>query len=176
MFKGQTTIVIQASPEAIYKYLVDFRRHPEWAQNLSKVTLTSEEPIKVGTTFKTQEGPPPVKPGTKLKMMLHFLSGVLSGAKPYSEARITALEPNRRIAWEAWIPKSNQYFSFVEWEIIIEPQGTASRLTQQFRYDPPDPGGKRMIGAAGVSGLESAMAVNLAHLKHHLEQSNNHRS
>jgi uncharacterized membrane protein len=172
-FKGQSSVTIQAPVEKVYTYLADFRRHPEWAQNLSKVTQTSSGPIGIGTTFKTEEGPPPVALGQKLKMMLHFMSGVLSGAKTYSEAKITALEPNRRIAWQAGVPKGDGYLSFAEWEFSLEPQGNATHLTQHFRYAPPDPRGQRMIGAAGVEGLERAVGVSLAQLKRRLEQPSN---
>jgi hypothetical protein len=174
-FKGQTSIVINASPEATYQYLVDFRRHPEWAQNLSKVIQTSRGPIGVGTTFKTQEGPPPVTLGQKLRMMRYFILGVLSGAKTFSEAKITVLEPPRRIAWQAGVPKGVGYLSFAEWEFHLEPQGADTHLTQRFRYTPSDPIGQRMVGAVGVEGIERACAISLMQLKRHLEQSNNHK-
>jgi hypothetical protein len=56
-------------------------------------------------------------------MMIYFISGVTSGAKPYSEAEITALEPGRRIAWRAGIPKGTGFFNLAEWEFILEPRG-----------------------------------------------------
>lgn len=172
-FKGQTSITIQAPVEKVYAYLADFRRHPEWALNVSKVTQISSGPFGVGTTFKTEEGPPPVPLGKKLRMMAHFMSGVFNGAKTYSEAKITALEANRRIAWQGGVPKGESYMSFAEWEFILAPQGGATHLTQRFRYAPPDPAGQRMIGVAGAAGLERACAVSLAQLKRRLEQSAN---
>lgn len=172
-FKGQTSITIQAPVEKVYAYLADFRRHPEWVNNVSKVTPTTSGPIGVGTLFKTEEGPPPVPLGKKLRMLAHFMSGVFSGAKTYSEAKITALEANRRIAWQGSIPKGDSYLSFAEWEFILDPQGEATHLTQRFRYAPPDPKGQRMIGVAGAEGLERACAVSLAQLKRRLEQSSN---
>lgn len=172
-FKGQTSVTIQAPTEKVYAYLLDFQNHPEWVQNLSKVTKLSPGNVEVGTVFRAEEGPPPVPLGTKLKMMVHFMSGVFSGAKTYSEAKITALEANRRITWEAGVPKGNSFLSFAYWEFIFEPQNGATRLTQHFRYTPPDPNGQRMIGAAGTEGLERACAVNLGRLKQHLERSSN---
>lgn len=172
-FKGQTSITIKAPVENVYSYLADFPRHTEWAQNLSKVTKLSPGPIDVGTVFRTEEGPPPVSLGTRLKMMVHFVSGLLSGAKPYSEAKITALESNRRIAWQAGVPKRDHYMSFAEWEFILRPQGNFTHLTQHFRYAPPDPQGQRMIGAAGTNEITRACAVNLERLKIRLEQSSN---
>lgn len=172
-YTGKSSIEIAATPHALYEYLKDFTRHPEWAQNLSKVTKLSPGPIDVGTMFRTEEGPPPVPLGTKLKMMVHFMSGVFSGAKTYSEAKITALETNRRIAWQAGIPKGDGFLNFAEWEFILESQGNSTRLIQHFRYAPPDPQGQRMIGAAGTDGITRACAVNLERLKLRLEQSAN---
>jgi uncharacterized membrane protein len=172
-FKGQTSITIQAPVEKVYAYLLDFPRHTEWAQNLSKVTQISVGPIAVGTTFKTEEGPPPVPLWAKLKMMVQFVAGVLSGAKPYSEAKITALETNRRIGWQAGIPKGSGFFNFAEWEFVLEPQGAATHLTQRFHWKPQEPGAARMVGAAGSDGLERACAVSLTQLKQRLEQSSN---
>ena len=169
VFQGQAAIFIQAPVETVYAYLVDFQRHPEWAQNLGKVTPTSTGSTEVGATFRCEEGPPPVPLGTKLKMMAHFMSGVFSGAKTYSEAKITALEMNQRIAWQAWIPKGDDFLSFAEWEFSLEAQAGATRVTQRFRYAPPDPRGQRMIGAAGAAALERACAVSLARLKRRLE-------
>jgi uncharacterized protein YndB with AHSA1/START domain len=172
-FKGQSSISIEVPIETVYPYLVDFQRHPEWVQNISKVTKLSPGPIDVGTVFRTEEGPPPVPLGTRLKMMVHFMSGVFSGAKTYSNATITALEPNRRIAWEAGVPKGEDFLSFAEWEFIFEAQGNSTRLTQHFHYTPPDPKGQRMIGAAGTEGLVRACAVNLERLKLRLEERSN---
>lgn len=168
-YKGLSTITIQAPIDKVYAYLVDFSRHPEWAQNLSKVTQVTPGSIAVGTMFKTQEGVPPVRMGQKLKMMVPFMLGVLSGAKPYSEAKITALESPGRIAWQAGIPKGTGFFNFAEWEFVLEAYGNATRLTQRFHWKPQTLNAERMVSAAGVEGLESAVAVNLTQLKRRLE-------
>ena len=119
-YQGQSIITIQAPIDRVYAYLADFRRHPEWAKNLSKVTQVTPGPIAVGTVFKTQEGVPPVRVGQKMKMTISFMQGLLGGAKPYSEATITALESPGRIAWQAGIPKGAGYFNFAEWEFVLE--------------------------------------------------------
>jgi uncharacterized membrane protein len=170
-YKGQSIITIQAPIDRVYAYLADFRRHPEWAKNLKKVTQVTPGPIAVGTVFKTQEGVPPVRMGQQVKMMVPFMLGVLGGAKPYSEATITALESPGRIAWQAGIPKGAGYFNFAEWEFVLEAQGDATQLTQHFHWKPQTPTAVRMVGAAGVKGLENAVAVNLTRLKRRLEVS-----
>jgi len=127
-------------------------------------------PIGVGTIFRTQEGPPPVLRLTKLRMMRHFIGGLLRGAKPYSRAEITALEPEQRIAWRAGVPRGEGYFNLAEWELIFQPQGKETRQIQRFCYRPQTPGAARMISTAGVEGITRACAFNLARLKAVAEQ------
>lgn len=168
-YEGAAAITIQAPVETVYAYLADFTRHPEWVRNVSKVEQVSPGPAGVGTVFKTSEGPPPVAPRRKAAMMVQFLLGVLGGAKSYSEAWITALEPPRRIAWQAGIPKGEGFFNLAEWEFLIEPRGGATVLTQRFCWQPQNPTAERMVSAAGVDGLQQAVAVSLAELKRRLE-------
>lgn len=167
---GETSIDIQVPSQKVYEYLVDFTRHPEWVKNLQRVRQESGGPIRVGTTFQAQEGPPPVTFGQKLQMMLYFLTGVLSGAKTFSRAEITGLEPNRRIAWKAGVPKGEGYFNMAHWEFLLEPQGQVTHVTQRFTYQPQNSVARRMVDTAGVSGLEQACAVSLGQLKRHLER------
>jgi uncharacterized membrane protein len=168
--KGETSIIIQSPTGAIYDYLLDFTKHSEWTYNLSRVQQVSPGPIGVGATFHAQEGPPPVELLTKLRMMVFFVAGLTTGAKSYSEAKITALEPGRRIAWRAGIPKGQSYFNQAEWEIILEPRQGATRLIQRFCYQPQTALAERMVGTAGKEGIEQSCAVNLARLKRLLEQ------
>lgn len=168
--KGETVITIEAPVEVVYTYLADFTRHPEWVQNLQRVQPVSDGPVGVGAIFQTQEGPPPVPLLQKLAMMFFFVSGVVSGAKTYSRAEITALEPNRLIAWQAGVPKGEGYFNLARWEFIFEPQGQATRLTQRFQYLPQNSTAARMVGTAGAAGIAKACAVSLTRLKTILEQ------
>jgi uncharacterized membrane protein len=167
---GKTSIVINAPAQEVYSYLLDFTRHPEWVTNLQRVRQETSGPIGVGTTFQSSEGPPPVAFAQKLHMMLYFLTGVLSGAKTYSRAEITGLEPDRRIAWKAGVPKGDGYFNLAHWELLLEPQGQATHLTQRFSYQPQTGVARRMVDAAGASGLEQACAVSLGQLKQRLER------
>jgi uncharacterized membrane protein len=168
--QGENTIVIDAPARMVYDYLLDFTRHPEWVANLTEVRQSSPGPIGVGTSFQAQEGPPPVPMLRKVRMMVYFIAGLASGAKPYSQAEITALEPGRRIAWRAGIPRGTGYFNLAEWEFVLQTEGQATRVTQRFFYQPQAPAAARMIGAAGEGGIERACAVSLARLKAVLEQ------
>lgn len=164
-YKGQASVTIQAPVEAVYAYLADFTRHSEWAMNIGLITQTTIGPVGVGTTFKTAEGPPPVTNIQKIKMMVHFTLGIFGGAKPYSVAKITALEPYRRIAWEAGVPKGKGFFNFVEWEVTLEPQEESTFLTQRFYWQPQTSTAVRMVRAAGIEGLEQAVGKSLVQLK-----------
>jgi len=168
--QGETEQIINVPSAALYSYLLDFTRHPEWASNLSKVSQVTPGPIGVGTIFRTQEGPPPVPLLNKLRMMRHFVAGLLSGAKPYSQAEITALEPGQRIAWRAGVPRGTGYFNLAEWEFLLQPQAEATLLIQRFCYKPQASAAARMVGAAGPGGIARACALNMAHLKRIAEQ------
>jgi uncharacterized protein YndB with AHSA1/START domain len=167
---GETSIVIRAAPQAVYDYLVDFTRHPEWVANLAKVTKVSPGAIGVGSIFHTQEGAPPVPFLRKLNMMRYFIAGLLAGTKPYSEAEITALDAGKRIAWRAGLRKGQGWFNWAEWEFCLQPQAQGTKLTQRFRYLPQTSTAARMIGAAGEGGIERACAVSLQNLKKILEK------
>jgi uncharacterized membrane protein len=168
---GEISVVVHAPAQTVYDYLLDFTRHSEWVYNLSKVSQVSQGPIGVGTIFRAQEGPPPVSLIRKLNMMIYFIKGLTSGAKPYSEAEITGLEPGRRIAWRAGIPKGAGFFNLAEWEFILESRGQDTCVRQRFRYLPQTPAAERMVGAAGEGGIERACAASLERLKLVLEQS-----
>jgi uncharacterized membrane protein len=162
---GETAVMIQAPAQMLYEYLADLSRHSEWVENVSKVTQLSPGQVTVGTTYRSEESAPPVSSLTKIRMMFFFVAGLISGSKPYSEAEITALEPGKRIAWVAGIRKGDGWFNRAQWELILEPQGGATRLTQRFCYMPQTPTAARMIGAAGAEGIAQACNVSLQRLK-----------
>jgi len=167
---GETSTVIQSPPQAVYEYLLDFTRHPEWVANLSKVTKVSAGAIGVGTVFHARESAPPVSFLRKLNMMRFFIAGLIGGVKPYSEAEITALEPSKRLAWQAGLRKGHGWFNRAEWEISLQAQGEGTQLTQRFRYRPQTLTAARMVSAAGDGGIEQAVAVSLQRLKRVLEK------
>ena len=167
---GETTVTIQAPPHKLYEYLADLSKHSEWVENVSKITQVTPGKVGVGTLFRTQESSPPVGSFAKVRMMFFFIVGLISGVKPYSEAEITALEPDRRIAWKAGLRKGDGWFNRAEWELIVEPQGNGSRLTQRFHYMPQTATAARMIQVAGADGITQACQVSLLRLKAMLEK------
>lgn len=168
---GEASVVIQAPADAVYDYLADFTRHAEWNKNIYKVWQTTPGPIAVGARFKAMEGAPPAAIGKQMRALAQVMKGMLSGAKAFSEAEITALEPHRRIAWVGVFPRSKGEFNRAEWEIELEPIGNATRVVQRFRYLPQAPAARRMLAALGdADGIAQACAVNLNQLKQRLER------
>jgi uncharacterized protein YndB with AHSA1/START domain len=112
----------RAAPERVYDYLSDLPRHGEWAGTLGTVTKTSDGPAVVGTTYRAEE---------------RMREGGKAGDVTFAE--LTALERPRRIAWKARTePTSGPMAMRSEWEFLIEPEGTGSRVTQRMRFDPPN--------------------------------------
>jgi hypothetical protein len=169
---GEAVIQIDASPQALYDYLLDFTRHPEWVRNLSRVTLITPAPIGLGSRFKTMEGAPPAPLGRTVRAMAHLVRGMLGGAKGYSLAEITTLEPGRRLAWTGTLPSRQGEFNHADWEIVLEPWNGGTRLTQRFRYCPQTPAARQMLAALGdAQGLSAGVAVSLKQLKKRMESS-----
>jgi uncharacterized membrane protein len=164
---GEVSVLVEAAPEVVYGYLADFTRHPEWSRNLEKVWQVSDGELQVGTRFRAREWPPPVSPLRRIGSMIFFILGLAQGSQPYSEAEITALEPGRRIAWVARVPRKSGYFNQAEWDVSVDPEaGGATRVTQRFCYTPGSPAARRMVATLGASqGIAAACAVNLGHLK-----------
>lgn len=168
---GEATVIVQVPADAIYEYLADFTRHAEWNKNIYKIWQTTSGPIAVGSRFKSMEGAPPAAISAQLRAMTQVMVGMLSGAKPLSEAEITALEPHHRIAWVGIFPSAGGEFNRAEWEVRLEPMDNATRVVQRFRYLPQTPAARRMLAALGdADGIAQAVSVNLNQLKQRLEQ------
>lgn len=172
VFTGEATILIQAPIALVYNYLLDFTKHPQWVKNLSKVQPLGNAPIDVGSQFKASESTPPVSFLKMIAATVQYAISMFSGTKSYSLAEITALEPYRRIAWTGRLPRRNGAdFNRAEWEMVLEPQGTTTQVTQHFRYSPQTERAHRMLMAlGGTSGISAACMVNLKRLKHVLEE------
>jgi uncharacterized protein YndB with AHSA1/START domain len=167
---GEATVVIQAPADAVYDYLADFTRHSEWNKNIYKVWQTTSGPMAVGARFKAMEGAPPAAIGKQMKALAQVMKGMLTGAKAFSEAEITTLEPRCRIAWVGIFPRSNGEFNRAEWEIELTPAGNTTRVVQRFRYLPQTPAARQMLAALGdADGIAQACTVNLNQLKQRLE-------
>jgi uncharacterized protein YndB with AHSA1/START domain len=111
-----------AAPDRVFDYLSDLSRHGEWAGTLATVTQTSDGPLAVGATYRAEE---------------RMREGGKGGDVTFAE--ITALERPSRIAWKARTePTAGPMAMRSEWEFLIQPEGTGSRVTQRMRFDPPN--------------------------------------
>jgi uncharacterized membrane protein len=168
---GEVSVLVSKPPDEVYPYLADLREHAAWARNLSRVDKISAGPIEVGTRFRANEGSPPVSPPRRAASIVFFIVGLLRGAQAYSQAEITALEPNRRIAWVAWVAGRKGEFNRAEWDIVLTPRDSGTEIKQHFRYLPQTQEAAAMLEVLGGSrGIAAASESNLGRLKLLLER------
>lgn len=168
LYKGESSIVIEAPCDVVYNYLGDFPRHAEWSHQPTEISKLSEGPIDVGTVFRTEEQPPGEAPWILRKIMIPVMMKLV-GWKGYTEAEITALEPGRRLAWKAVAPlKSGDYWMKMDWEFLLEPQSGATRVRQRYHIKPQHKLAKNM-GDRAAEGMSKEVDANLARLKEILE-------
>ena len=167
--KGERSIVIEAPADVVYNYLCDFRRHTEWNYQPTEITKVSDGPIEVGTVFRAEERPPGKAPWIVRNVMLPLMMRVL-GWKGYTEAEVTALEPGRRLAWEAALPlKGGGTFMKADWEILLEPQNGATEVIQRYHYKPQHDLAKNAESERSAKSTAEEIDENLARLKEILE-------
>jgi uncharacterized protein YndB with AHSA1/START domain len=119
---GELSFSTPRAPEEVYAYLADFQRHKEWTSEIVSQEQTSDGPAGVGTTYRTVEA---MREGSRMKAP--------------TTCEITALEPPRRIEWKARTGASHGPMAMrSQWTFEIVPEGAGSRVTQRFRFDPPD--------------------------------------
>ena len=107
MWQSEVRIDIEAPVSEVYRYLADFPRHPEWSSaSMTYLKQLTPAPIRVGTEFEAGETVP---------------------GKVITRSRITALEPNRRIAWHAWW----RNWTAVDWEFVLSERDGGTRLAQR---------------------------------------------
>ncbi len=142
---GEASIIIDSSAQEIYGYISDFSRHAEWNHQPTEIIKTSDGPIGVGSTFRTREQMQAVAPWY-IKVLAKVMPATVT------EADVTAMEPGRRLAWKAALPTRSGYSMKAEWEILLEPQGEATKVTQRYHFMPQTKLGDRM-GTKGFARL-----------------------
>lgn len=176
VLKNEREILIQAPVDAVYEYICDFTRHTEWNYQPTEITKVSEGPVDVGTVFRAKERSPGQGPWIMRKVEAIVLRRI--AGKGYTEAEITAMEPNRRLAWKAAFPlRTGGYWMKAEWEIVLEPQSGATRVRQWYLYKPqhhiPKIMSKIMFKTIGSERVSKPVAknidANLSQLKEILE-------
>ena len=167
-FKSERTVSIQAPVEAVYKYVSDFPRHVEWNHQPTEMTKLTDGPVGVGSVFRTKEQPA----GNTfwLLKLLWPLVTQLVGVADYTEAEITTLEPNRRVAWKATAPlKKGGLQARSEWELCLESRENATLITQWVHLEILGKMGERMNPETAAAQTGEEMEHNLARLKEIVE-------
>lgn len=111
MWENEVSTEIAAPVEDVYRYLADFPRHREWSFGVAELEPVGDGPVGVGSEFAASETVP---------------------MKFASRARVVALEPPRRVAWEA----TDGRLMRVEWALDLSPTAGGTRLVEQSRWRP----------------------------------------
>jgi uncharacterized protein YndB with AHSA1/START domain len=115
MWTSEVGIDIKAPAADVYRYLADFGRHREWSSaTMTRLDQLNEGPVGVGSEFEAAETVP---------------------ARVVTRSRITALEPNGRIAWHARFGK----LMAVDWELLISERDGITHLVQRSAWQPGNP-------------------------------------
>ena len=110
MWQTEVSIDIEAPASEVYRYLADFPRHREWSSaSMTHLKQLTAGPMGVGSEFEAGETVP---------------------GKVVTRSRITALEPNRRIAWHAWWRNLNA----VDWEFVLSERDAGTHLAQRSAW------------------------------------------
>lgn len=153
---GDVAFTTNLPPDAVYDYLSDFQKHSEWTEELVTIEQTSEGSPCVGTTFRTTES---MRPG--------------SGMRNATCSEITALQRPRLIEWKAWTStKGGPMAMRSHWAFLIEPDGSGSRVTQRFGFDPPNVWSRIFLRAFFVvaDGLLGGMGASPKNITMHAEK------
>jgi uncharacterized membrane protein len=110
VWQSEVSIDIKAPVAEVYRYLADFPRHREWSSAaMTYLRQMTPGPIGVGSEFEAAETVP---------------------GKVVTRSRITALEPNQRIAWHAWLWK----LTAVDWEFVLSSRDRTTHLVQRSAW------------------------------------------
>jgi uncharacterized protein YndB with AHSA1/START domain len=111
MWENEVSTDIAAPVEDVYRYLADFPRHKEWSVGVAELAPVADGRVGVGAEFAASETIP---------------------MKFASRARVMALEPPRRVAWEA----TDGRLLRVEWALELSPTDDGTRLVERSRWRP----------------------------------------
>jgi uncharacterized protein YndB with AHSA1/START domain len=107
-YSATYTVTIKAPQAKVYEYLADVARHGEWGSADDRMKISAEKP-----------GPPAV--GARYQA-----DALLNGKQNKSVVTITALEPPKRIAFDA--EDGNSVFHH---EFILTPEGDGTRFERR---------------------------------------------
>jgi uncharacterized membrane protein len=145
MWETESSIDIAAPVQDVYDYLADFSRHPEWSTGVDEITPAANGPLGVGTELKATETVP---------------------GRFTSHTRVTALEPDRRIAWESWDGRTAR----VQWAFELEEQDGRTHLVQRSCIELTSLLGRILFNLMRKRQMPKENAQSLARIKANLEQ------
>ena len=135
-------VQINAPPEAVFAYLSDLEKHPEWSHCM-EINKTSEGPIGVGATYASK--------------------GKNFGITANETVEVTEHRPSERFAWRTTGGLGMQF----GWSFAMRPQEGGTLLIEQF--EPPSGLLAGMIGKLAEPPTRKAMQEGLANIKERLE-------
>ena len=163
-FTAKRTELIQAPVAAVYAYVSDFPRHTEWNHAPTEMTKLTDGSVDVGSVFRTKEQASSNQP--RILRLIWPLLGKITGSAGYTEAEITALEPDRRVTWKATAPlKNGSLMARSEWEIHLEKRDEGILVTQSVHFEFLGKMGERINPETAAAQTGEEMGRNLARLK-----------
>ena len=105
MLTNEESIHINASPDEVFRYVTDIKRHPEWASNPMEMTVHGE----------------PVQAGTK------FTSVVSAFGKETGEGTVIEMVPPSRFVYECDTSTSGLW----RWTMTLSPENGGTRLSHK---------------------------------------------
>ncbi len=140
----ESQVQISAPPEAVFAYLSDLEKHPEWSHTM-EIKRTSEGPIGVGSAYASK--------------------GKNFGMTANETVEVTEHQPNERFAWRTAGAMGMKF----GWSFEMRPQGGGTLLIE--RFEPPSGLVGSLINTFTGSSTRKAMEEGLANIKESLEGS-----
>ena len=146
----ESTVIVERPVEEVFGFILDLTNVPSMDPSVQSVEKTSEGPIDAGTTFRMRQKAPPM------------------GKVREASVRYTAVEPNRKIEFEAMVgpisPTASLTFA------------QANRATQvTFRGEPNPVGPLKVISPLIERQGQRMWDRRLAGLKTTLENAEGHQ-
>src|SRR3990172_7393741 len=106
MFSKSASTYVEAPPEAVFDYVADVKRHPEWAHERIEIQM--------------EPGPERGR-GARFSYVVHFMG------KTEGKGSVVAEDRPRRFAYECEDKDGRN-----RWQFDLRPQGSGTMLTHSF--------------------------------------------
>ena len=146
----ESTVIVERPVEEVFGFILDLTNVPSMDSSVQSVEKTSEGPIDAGTTFRMRQKAPPM------------------GKVREASVRYTAVEPNRKIEFEAMVGPISPTAS-----LTFEQTNRATQVT--FRGEPNPVGPLKVISPLIERQGQRMWDRRLAGLKTTLENAEGHQ-